>query len=98
MLQFTVYLSIGEDYEAVSMSPLNFEPNSPLASVRCVNITINDDDVIEPDQTFSVELSTTDPVFLEPISMATVVIETDNDSKFNIVLLCSLYLGSAHFD
>ena len=74
-------LSIGEDYDAVAMFQMDYEPNSPLNSVRCVNITIRDDLIVEPDQFFQVALTTSDPVFLTPISMATVVIATDNDSK-----------------
>lgn len=60
---------------------LDFEAGSPLNSVACVNVTIIDDSVIEPDQSFIVSLSTMDPVLLAPISSAVVIIATDNDSK-----------------
>lgn len=61
--------------------PLYYGAGSPLNSERCVDITIIDDDFIEPDQSFEVSLSTSDPVFLTPIDQADVIIATDNDSE-----------------
>lgn len=47
----------------------------------CENVTIIDDeDIVEPDQSFSVTASSTDPVNIEPISMAVVTI-IDNDGE-----------------
>ena len=60
---------------------LYFEAGSPLNSVRCANVTIIDDVIIETDQSFEVSLSTMDPVNLTPIPSSLVVIATDNDSK-----------------
>ena len=69
------------DYNPLSNFMLYFEAGSPLNSVVCANVTIIDDIIIEPDQSFAVSLSTMDPVFLTPISSAVVIIATDNDSK-----------------
>ena len=69
-----------EDYVSLTAS-LTYESGSPLNSRRCANITIIDDDVIEPDQSFAVSLVTVDPVFLTPFDKAIVTIATDNDSK-----------------
>ena len=74
-----------EDYVTLTAS-LSYEPGSPLNSRRCVNITIIDDDVVEPDQSFAVSLVTMDPVFLTPYDKAIVTIATDNDSKRESIL------------
>lgn len=81
IVQSLLCFTAGSDYSPLVNSPLYFEAGSPLNSVRCVNITVIDDDIVEPDQTFDVSLSTMDPVYLTPISNAIVVIATDNDSK-----------------
>lgn len=65
----------------MDLFPLYFEAESPLNSVCCVNVTIIDDDVVEPDQTFEVSLMTYDPVLITPTANANVTIATDNDSK-----------------
>ena len=81
------------DYDAVDDFPFYYPANSPLNTVQCVNVTIRDDDVIEPDQSFEATLSTNDPVFIEPISQATIVIVTDNDSTYagEIIVLEQMY-------
>ena len=43
-------------------------------STSCITITINDDAVIEPDESFTVEVDTTDPAVFLGDSVATVTI------------------------
>ena len=96
-LSLTLPLSVffctttGNDYTTLT-STLYYGAGSPLNSKRCVNISIIDDDVIEPDQSFAVSLATSDPVFLTPIDEATVIIATDNDSKRNYNVYYMLYV------
>ena len=89
----------GNDYVALTDFPLYYGAGSPLNSERCVNIIIINDDVIEPDQSFAVSLSTDDPVFLTPIDQAVVTIETDNDSKrnSNVKVCIALIRGISSF-
>lgn len=50
-----------------------------MGTVVCVNVTIiNDVDVIEPDQTFSVLLTSSAPVIIEPISEVAITILDDD--------------------
>ena len=84
MLHFTAAV----DYVSLDNFPLSYEAGSPLNSERCVNITILDDDVVEDDESLQVSLSTIDPVLLTPISLAEVIILTDNDSKNNNRVHC----------
>ena len=86
-----VYLSTSDgtamapgDYTAIANYPLIFLSGDPLGTRICVNITINDDEIVEPDQYFSVLLASSDPVYITPNAEARVVI-IDNDRKlFNI--------------
>ena len=84
MLHFTA----GDDYVSLDNFPLSYGAGSPLNSERCVNIAIPDDDVVEDDESLQVSLSTEDPVLLTPISLAEVIILTDNDSKNNNRVHC----------
>lgn len=86
----TVYLSTFDDtafqpgdYTALAAYPLTFASGDPVGTRRCVNVTIIDDDIIEPDQSFSLLLESSDPVDIMPISQAQVNI-IDND--------CELYI------
>lgn len=83
----TVYLSTMDDtafapgdYTSVVNYPLVFFTGDPVGSEQCVNITIIDDLVVEPDQSFSVSLTSSDPVYFTPTSQASVVI-ADNDCE-----------------
>ena len=83
----TVYVSTSDDtalspgdYTALANFPLTFYSGDPMGTSRCTNVTIIDDDIIEPDQSFSVLLSSTDPVYITPTSQAQVVI-IDNDCE-----------------
>ena len=68
-----------DDYLAVSSYPLVFMSGDPLNTLRCLNVSIvNDDDVIEPDQSFFVSLTSSDPVYIAPFAESAVTIQ-DND-------------------
>ena len=95
----TVYLSTFDgtavtpgDYTSKASYPLTFSAGSPVGITQCANISIIDDLVVEPDQYFTVSLTTTDPVYITPISLAQVVID-DNDCE----LLTSLSLSFSLF-
>ena len=68
------------DYTSKANYPLIFYAGSPVGISQCVNISIIDDLVVEPDQYFSVVLTTTDPVYITPTSLAQVII-ADNDCE-----------------
>ena len=71
-------LSADEDYEPLTSYPLLF---SPGVSMACVVISIVDEFVVEPDQSFIVSLGSSDPVISTPIAAASVTVE-DNDGQF----------------
>lgn len=58
---------------------LNFTASDTINSTRCFDVTIQDDDILEGDQSFVVSLSSADPVVFG-IAQATIVIR-DNDGK-----------------
>ena len=73
--------SAPDDYVSVLNYPLVFMAGDPLNTAVCFNVTIVDDiDVVEPDQSFIVSLTTEDPVYLTPYVDSSVTIE-DNDSE-----------------
>lgn len=79
-----LFLTVGpEDYTQIQDYPITFFAGSEIGTTMCVNITIEDDDIVEPDQQFFVTLDSTsdNPVFFYPYSSATVVIG-DNDGQF----------------
>ena len=95
----TVYLSTFDgtavapgDYTSKASYPLTFSAGSPVGISQCANITIIDDLVVEPDQYFTVSLTTTDPVYITPTSLAQVII-TDNDCELLMVPPLSLSLS-----
>ena len=63
-------------------APLVFMAGDDLGTTVCENVTIVDDiDTVEPDQTFSVIASSSDPVIISPVSEAEVTI-TDDDGMY----------------
>ncbi len=69
----------GSDYTGIT----DFLIFSPFKTRDCVNISIATDDLVENDETFTVELSGNSDGVALGVSMATVTI-LDVDSKFNI--------------
>ena len=57
-----------------------FMSGDPVGSTACVNVTINDDDVVEAVEMFSVNASSSDPVIISPTALAEISI-ADNDGK-----------------
>ena len=74
------FLAAPGDYVPLVDVPLSFLIGAPLNSTYCVNITINDDLIVEYDEEFSVYLLSYDPVIIDPIYEANVTI-MDNDCK-----------------
>ena len=66
------------DYTTL-VTELTFTADDGIGSVQCVNVTIIDDEILEPDQSFTVSLSSSDPVVFG-IDQASIVIG-DNDGK-----------------
>ena len=72
------------DYVTVE-AELTFESGSPLGSTVCVDITITDDDITEPEESFTVTLTAvSDFVTLGDSTVSTVVID-DSDCKSKIL-------------
>ena len=78
MLCSIVSATEGTDYMALS-SPqsLTFNATSPDGDMRCTNITIDDDTLIEGDETFTVDLTVTTPDVMMGNAMTTVTITDD---------------------
>ena len=78
-LLFSIFAGGGVDYNTPNPTTFTF---TSAQTVQCTNIPINDDTLCEgdDDETFMIQLSSTDPrAVLSPLS-ATVSID-DNDSK-----------------
>ncbi len=69
----------GSDYISVSLS-MSFISGSTDNDVRCVNITILDDDSLEGNQTFTLTVTTPDPDVMLGSGTITITI-IDNDSN-----------------
>ena len=66
------------DYESVQNLPLTFEIGHAINSSLCVDVDIFDDEIVEFVEYFSVSLTSSDPVYINPVSEANVSI-FDND-------------------
>ena len=69
--------TIDSDYTSVSSDEV-FTTGSTDNDTRCVNITIEDDEALERDETFTVTLTTSDPNVMLGQDMTTITI-VDND-------------------
>ena len=67
-----------EDFYALSDYPADFPAYSPVGSSDCVNITINNDEYVEDDESFSVFSTSSDPVNLQPNSTKNITITNDD--------------------
>lgn len=70
----------GSDYVSLVNIPVGFMSGDPVGSTACQNVSIIDDDVIEAEETFTVNASSSDPVIISPTAQAEVSI-ADNDGK-----------------
>ena len=77
-----------DDYYPLVDEPIVFLESDLPGAVRCSSVQIvEEDEVVEADQYFTVSLSTSDPVYITPIQQAQVVIE-DNDRKLILLIQC----------
>ena len=79
LFQKSVSAAAGSDYTAIS-SPLMFPAGSHDGSEQCVNVSIVDDETVEEDETFTVELTVLTSGVVEGNALTTVVI-TDNEGN-----------------
>ena len=75
---------------------LNSEPVAYMSgdmagiAMQCVNVTIVDEDIVEPDETFNVLLSSDDPgVQISAMSDQAMATITNDDRKFHCSLYCT---------
>ena len=83
-LHYIVYFQFaeGEDYIALANAVVSFVAGNEVRTIVCENVTIvNDMDTVEPEQSFTVSASSSDPVVITPISQVTVTIEDDDGEK-----------------
>ena len=62
-----------------------FAAGSSIGNMSCLYITINNDNITEYNETFSVTLSASLPVLISPIAMFSATIE-DNDGEDDFTL------------
>ena len=79
----------GSDYDETFISV----PFSDSVTRQCVNITIFQNGVVEPVETFFVNLTNFSPIIALDVSAAVITI-TDSDSEFIIRLFHTTLLGS----
>ena len=86
-LTLSLSCPVAADYVAVD-SQLTFPSMSPLGSTQCVTITITDDVITEPEETFSVILvPVSDFVTIGEISVSSVTVG-DSDCKCALLRMC----------
>lgn len=80
--QFTSLLPLtaGSDFMALSES-LTFLSGETIGALRCVNVSIVDDEAIEDDEMFSITISSTGAVQALGNTTANITILQDSDSK-----------------
>ena len=87
-LSLSLSCPVAADYVAVD-SQLTFPSMSPLGSTQCVTITITDDVITEPEETFFVTLvPVSDFVTIGEISVSSVTVG-DSDCKCALDLECA---------
>ena len=69
------------DYEPLSATVM-FLSSSGLSPVQCQNVTLLDDDTEEDDETFQVQISSTDCVLAQPEATVTIIDDGTCYSKF----------------
>ena len=71
------------DYDELSVH-LTFTAGSQAGSTACANISIINDDILEDDESFTVTLSSSDPVNFD-VSMSTCTIIEDADCELTML-------------
>ena len=57
-----------DDFKQLNDFPLVFSAGTPINTTSCFNFTINDDELVEYDEAFSISSSPTGPVTIQPFS------------------------------
>ena len=87
----TFFYTDGNDYVGIQDITLEFEAGSPEGTTVCVDISILNEDVVEPEQEFSVQLFSMDPVNIGPNGTATVIIvDSDGEYMYNFYFMNKL--------
>ena len=68
----------GGDFSGLSDAPLIFLPGSPIDTMSCLFIDINDNEMVENNRNFSITLSSHDSVDISPNSSKTIVVTNDD--------------------
>ena len=74
-----------DDYTAVSPQHLTF---TSAPSQMCITVNISEDGVVEPTESFTVTLSSSDPAVQQSLPSSTSVTITDTTSKY-LLSVCS---------
>ena len=77
-------LRAGDDDYGESSVYLTFTAGSQAGSTACANISIINDDILEDDESFTVTLSSSDPVNFD-VSMSTCTIIEDADCELTML-------------
>ena len=78
--------SAADDYESVDVL-ITFDDMSPLGTSHCVDITITNDNITEPEETFSVTLIPVSDFVTFGIESASLDIHDDDGKSIHILLL-----------
>ena len=77
------FFTSDEDFEQLSDFPLVFSAGTPINTTSCFNITINDDELVEYDEVFSISSSSTGPVTIQPFSAKTLTIISNDCERID---------------
>ena len=84
---FVVFFAVfGSDYDGLTIAL----PFSDSLRRQCVNINIFQDGIVEPEETFSVNLMSIDPAVTFVVSAAFITI-TDSDSEILIYFIAKIF-------
>ena len=71
-----------EDFAQVTELSFVFLSETPITSTYCFDVVINDDELVEHDEKFSVSISSSDPVNAVPISTKTITIINNDCNNY----------------
>ena len=77
-----IFLLTGADFESLNKYLLTFDPMDPINTTRCVNISINNENLVEYNENFTIFLEPVGPVHILPDNNKTITILND-DCKYN---------------
>ena len=82
--------SAADDYESVDVL-ITFDDMSPLGTSHCVDITITNDNITEPEETFSVTLIPVSDFVTFGIESTSLDIHDDDGKSIHILLLDQMF-------